>query len=356
MRKWQLINIIRYFKIMYACYIDNIINSIFIILYYSSTNDKKNIFHISIVKYFSYDFFDKISEYIKHSDNVVSDGPKLDTGDDCNSFSEMYAKGSNTVWKNICEQFIKLCKLLPYLNNNKKDQNYRNDWNFLSYWLNFKLEENNLNGVICPYDFYSKMENYSTETLLPLIYSSNLIYNIDNEHLSRMKVLYILHDNYVKLDTIINKSTPPNPESLLEYSSTCSDNYKRARYLCEDKYRKFCEKLDSFKKNYEELFITAEGKGEQYTNNFKKLTEYDNSNIISTTLIGSAAGLIPLLGILYKFTPIGQVFNSQKRKLPKGHSNNIDEIMKTSLLNYENEQLNFNQEKYNIEYHPARIR
>ncbi|VUZ93222.1 PIR protein [Plasmodium vivax] len=246
-----------------------------------------------------------INEYIKHSNESESDNSQLDTGDDCNSFSEMYANGNNTVWKNICEQFIKLCKQLPRVkNNNEFDPNFIKDWNFLSYWLNIKLRENQLNGITCPNSFYSGMENHCFYTLFPFLNSPNLIYNINEEHLSRMELLYILHENYSKLNTILNINTSAEPKTLLEPSSECSNYYESARY-------KF---------------------------------------------IGSAVGIIPLLGILYKFTPIGQMFKSPQSKLPKGHSNNIDEIMKTSLLNYENEQLNFNQEKYNIEYHPARIR
>ncbi|KNA02585.1 hypothetical protein PVNG_05129 [Plasmodium vivax North Korean] len=196
------------------------------------------------------------------------------------------------------------------------------------------------------------MENYSTETL-SFLSSINLIYNINKEDLRRMEVLYILHENYNKLDTIINNTTPPNPESLLEHSRTCSNNYKIGRSMCYSKYNKFCEKLDNFKKKYEKLSKTAESKGDQYTNNFIKLTDNDNSNIISTTLIGSAAGLIPLLGILYKFTPVGQMFKSPQMKLSNAHSNSIDQIRRTSLLEYENDQLNLNQQKYNIKYHPA---
>ncbi|CAI7719088.1 PIR protein [Plasmodium vivax] len=309
----------------------------------------------TIIKNDSYDFFDNINEYIKHSDDAVNDVSKLDTEDNCNSFSGMYANGNNNVWTNICEQFIKVCKQLPRIkNNDEHDTNYIKDWNFLSYWLNIKLRENNLYGNTCPNSFYSGMENHCIKTL-PFSSQTNFIYNINKEDLGRMEVLYILHENYSKLDKIINDSTPPKPELLLKLSGACSDNYIKAKYMCYGNYNKFCEKLDNFKRKYEGLFKTAQSKGNQYTNNFKELTDYDNSNIISTTVIGSAVSLIPLLGILYKFTPIGQIFNSQKRQLPKGHSNNIDDIIKTSFLNYENEQLNLNQDKYNIEYHPTGV-
>ncbi|KMZ77188.1 hypothetical protein PVIIG_05704 [Plasmodium vivax India VII] len=192
-------------------------------------------------------------------------------------------------------------------------------------------------------------------TLSRFVSSTNLIYHINEDDLNRMKALYILHNNYSKLDTILNNSTSPKPELLLEPSDICSYTYSSAKYMCDDKYKEYCKQLDKFKTKYEKLFITAKSKGKEFANNFKKITDYDNSNIISTTIIGSAVGLIPLLGILYKFTPMGQMFNSKKWNLSINHDNNIDEIRKTSLLDYENEQLNLKQEKYNIEYHPASI-
>ncbi|KMZ88665.1 hypothetical protein PVBG_06095 [Plasmodium vivax Brazil I] len=215
----------------------------------------------------------------------------------------MYAKGSNTViGKKICEQFIKLFKLLPNAKD-KKDPNYKRDWNFLNFWLNFKLGKSNLNRTICPNDFYDGMESHCTETL-SLNYSSNLIYSINHEDLNRMEVLYTLHENYSKLDNILNKGTSQEPESLMEPSRICSYTYNSASYMCYDNKNKFCQILENFKRKYEELFKTAESKGDGYAKIFKKLTDYDNINIISTTVIGSAVGLIPLLGILYKVSYI----------------------------------------------------
>ncbi|VUZ99606.1 PIR protein [Plasmodium vivax] len=294
-----------------------------------------------------------INEYIKHSNESESDNTQLDTGDDCNSFSEMYANGNNTVWKNICEQFIKLCKQLPCIkNSNENEPNYMKDWNFLSYWLNSKLRENKLNRTICPNDFYKGMEDHCSETLSRFVSSTNLIYNINEEDLSRMEVLYILHDNYNKLDTILKDSTSPQPESLFTPSSTCSYNYSIARYMCYGENNKFCQILEKFKREYEELFNTAKTKGDQYANNFKKLTDYDNSNIISTTLIGSAVGLIPLMGILYKFTPMGQMFRSNKGIVNNIISNNDEQMTNISLMEQENEPLRFKQGTYNMKYQP----
>ncbi|VVA00327.1 PIR protein [Plasmodium vivax] len=268
----------------------------------------------------NYDFFDNIPTYLINVEKANKDASELNTDDNCVSFSKQHTINYTDIGKQICEQFIKLCKQLPNIKNyNITDPNYRKDWDFLSYWLNSKLRESELNGTICPKKFYDGMENHCMNTLSRFVSSTNLIYHINEDDLNRMKALYILHNNY------------------------------------NDKYKEYCKQLDKFKTKYEKLFITAKSKGKEFANNFKKITDYDNSNIISTTIIGSAVGLIPLLGILYKFTPMGQMFNSKKWNLSINHDNNIDEIRKTSLLDYENEQLNLKQEKYNIEYHPASI-
>ncbi|KMZ95219.1 hypothetical protein PVMG_05137 [Plasmodium vivax Mauritania I] len=254
-----------------------------------------------IVPQTKYDFFDNIPTYLINVEKANKDASELNTDDNCVSFSKQHTINNTDIGKQICEQFIKLCKQLPNIKNyNITDPNYRKDWDFLSYWLNSKLRESELNGTICPKKFYDGMENHCINTLLRFVTLTNLIYNINDEDISRMNVLYILHENYSQLDKIINDSTPPKPESLLELSSTCSDNYIKAKYMCYGNYNKFCEKLKDFKTKYEKLFKTAQRKGNQYTNNFKELTDYDNINIISTTVIGSAVGLIPLLGILYK--------------------------------------------------------
>ncbi|KMZ89586.1 hypothetical protein PVBG_03307 [Plasmodium vivax Brazil I] len=247
-----------------------------------------------------YDFFDNIPTYINNVETAKNDNNELNHNDDCDGFSKQYTKDNISIGKNICEQFIKLCKQLPnVIDYNTRQPNYINDWNFLSYWLNIKIKESKLNGTICPDYFYSGMENHCIKTL-PFSSQTNFIYNINKEDLGRMEILYILYKNYNKLDTIINNVTPQEPKSLLEPSRTCSNNYKIGRSMCYGKYNKFCEKLKDFKTKYENLYKTAESKGDQYTNNFKKLTDYENSNIISSTVIGSAAGLIPLFGILYK--------------------------------------------------------
>ncbi|CAG9472739.1 unnamed protein product [Plasmodium vivax] len=299
----------------------------------------------------NYDFFDNIDKYIKHSDDAVHDGSKLDSLDDCNSFSIQYTKNNTDIGKKICEQFIKLFKRLPNVKKeNKKDPNYINDWNFLNYWLNIKLKENMLNKSNCVYDFYEGIETHCIGTF-SIPNTQDLIYNINNDNLYKMNKLYILYEKYSKLYDVLNKKPKEELDASLDLSQDCFYDYVYARYLCVDINTKYCRKLINFKTKYENLFTIAEQKGYDFSKNFNHLPENVYNNIMSTVLLGTTIGLVPLFGVLYKFTPIGQLFNPKKRTLTKEYGNNDQEKKNNPLMDYENEQMIFQQEKYNIKYH-----
>ncbi|SCA83564.1 Plasmodium vivax Vir protein, putative [Plasmodium vivax] len=299
----------------------------------------------------SYDFFDNIDKYIRHSDDAMNDESLIDSSDDCNSFSIQNTKKNTVIGKKICEEFIKLFNLLPNVKiQNKDDPKYRNDWNFLSYWLNSKLNKSVLNGTICPNDFYEGMEHQCFKTL-SFTYSSNLIHMINNDDLDKMNKLYNLYVKYSKLYNVLSTKSKEELEESLDRSDDCFQDYINARYLCLDNNTKYCVKLKKFRTSYENLFTIAKQKGYDFSKNFKHLPENVYNNIMSTALLGTSIGLVPLFGILYKFTPIGQLFNPKSRTLTKEYSNNGMEKKNNPLMGYENEQLNLEQERYNIKYH-----
>ncbi|KMZ76882.1 hypothetical protein PVIIG_05692 [Plasmodium vivax India VII] len=54
--------------------------------------------------------------------------------------------------------------------------------------------------------------------------------------------------------------------------------------------------------------------------------------------------------ILYFFTPIGQMFRSKIGIINNNISNNDEEMTNISLIEQENEPINFQQGTYNIKY------
>ncbi|KMZ77310.1 hypothetical protein PVIIG_06118 [Plasmodium vivax India VII] len=198
------------------------------------------------------------------------------------------------------------------LSDNKRNyENYKKDSNFVNYWLNYKIRESKLNGSVCVNKFSQGMEQQCVETL-KLNYSSDFIYHIDEEDFQKMKLLYILYENYSILNKLINNSTSEEPKLLLDPSNNCYDNYKKARNMCYDKNNKFCQKLEKFKSKYEALYTILETKDEEFSKNFKRLPEDENSKIISTATIGSVVGLIPLFGVLYRVSKLNIKFRIYK--------------------------------------------
>ncbi|CAG9474520.1 Plasmodium vivax Vir protein, putative [Plasmodium vivax] len=299
----------------------------------------------------SYDFFDNILTYVKETEKVEGDGSFDNEFQDCDGFSRVHVKQHFEEGKKICEHFIKLYHSLPNIKK-KGGLNYEKDLKFLNYWLNNKLIESRINETTCVNDFASLMEGYLWGPL-PSYYSSDFSYNIKSEDLTKMNALYNLYKNYSKLNSALEKKSCKPEDLKLNCSNDCFHEYKLLSYRCIGVQNKFCNQLEIFKSDYEKLYQRVQAKGEDYSKFVKPLPEYDNSNIVSISLLGSGLGSISLFGFLYKFTKLGQIFKSNNRRLTKGYSNNDDELRKISSMNHENEPINFQEEKYNIKYYSA---
>ncbi|KMZ76590.1 hypothetical protein PVIIG_05973, partial [Plasmodium vivax India VII] len=105
-----------------------------------------------------------------------------------------------------------------------------------------------------------------------------------------------------------------------------------------------------FKSKYDKLDENVVEKGSDVYDYFIKLSECPNNKIVTTAVTGTVVGLIPLLGVLYKFTPMGQMFRSKMGILNNNISNNDEDMTNMSLMEQENEPLRFQQGSYNIKY------
>ncbi|KMZ89661.1 hypothetical protein PVMG_06242 [Plasmodium vivax Mauritania I] len=216
----------------------------------------------------------------------------------------MYTSNHIQAGKHICELFVKLYKLLINVNNASYDQ-YKKEWHFLNYWLNFNISKNKLNAITCAKKFSEGLNNHCMHTL-GFDFPPGSIYNIKEEDLEKMSLLYGLYENYRKLNNILNSIEQHSPNLLLEPSTKCCSDYIKADYFCKGENSKFCTQLGKFKKMYEELYTKLNGKSDEYSNNFIKLTQCDN-NIMSTALIGTTVGLIPLMVGLYKVKQLNAI-------------------------------------------------
>ncbi|SCA83394.1 Plasmodium vivax Vir protein, putative [Plasmodium vivax] len=298
----------------------------------------------------SYDFFDNVIKYIETADKLQSDTTTLDREDNCTTFSYSYTSSNFDTGKKVCELFVKLYKSLTNVKDESHDD-YKNDWYFLNYWLNFSINKSELNEAICAKNFSEGLGHHCFHTLT-FNFPPSFMHNIREEELKKMNLLYGLYENYKKLDNILSKGHEDNPDLLLQSSSKCCTDYIKANYLCNGENNEFCTQLGKFKSKYVGLYSKLEGKSDEYSNNFIKLTQCDN-NVISTALIGTTVGLVPLLVGLYKFTPLRQLMNFKKGKLTQEYRNNEDEMRNIMLMDQGSEYISSQQGTYNIKYHSA---
>ncbi|VUZ99837.1 PIR protein [Plasmodium vivax] len=301
----------------------------------------------------SYEFFKDIENYIKQAILAENTDVSSDAESECVSFMNSFGSHFKDIQtaKRICKQFIKLYYSLKGTTGNfNSEPKYQKCREFLNYWLNFKLRENLKNGDDTVCYIYNAIESQFTNSLEHYI-NLYFIYDIDKNDLYKMNILYSLYENYNKLNAIKYNNPELDKQSLLTHSSACCIDYIKASYICNPDNNnnningKFCEKLTAFQSKYDKLYEEAAGKGSDYSKNFIRLSECGNNKIITTAVTGSIVGLIPLFGILYKFTPMGQMFRSKK-----GILNNDEEMTKISSTEHDNEPLRFQQGSYNIKY------
>ncbi|SCA60342.1 Plasmodium vivax Vir protein, putative [Plasmodium vivax] len=303
-----------------------------------------------------YDFFEKINRYIRDGkpieDNIQFD--KLST--DCNSFSEIWGKkiGNSEMAKNMCNIFINMYKELKKGKNNYTlDSEYNNDFAFLNYWVNWKIHEGGINESNPVTDFYNHIGSHAPSELI-LEFTNNLIYDINKDYLNKMNTLYNLYDNYSKLNAIDYAKTDQVKQQLLTLSTASCTHYNKAKYICNEDNRKnnlkFCDKLEAFESKYKDLYQIVDTKPSEISNNFIKLAECPNTKIIASSVIGSIVGLIPLFGVLYKFTPMGQVLRSKMGIINNDINNTEEDMTNISLMEQEKEPLKFQKGIYNIKY------
>ncbi|VVA00006.1 PIR protein [Plasmodium vivax] len=306
----------------------------------------------------SYDFFVNIEDYIKKAKNAEITTALSKAEKECNSFmknSETYFK-DKIIANRICNEFVKLYLSLTDLRDNKNDNiNYIKSSEFLNYWVNFKLRKNMKNEDDYVYIAYNAIDSHIMENSF-YVNDIDFICDINKDDLHKMNILYNLYDKYIELKTIVEEESNLNEQSLLNHSTACCPYYIEASYICtpgsnNNNSTKFCKELETFKSKYGELYRTVvEKKGSEFSENFITLTKCPNNKIISTAVTGTVVGLIPLLGVLYKFTPMGQMFRSKIGILNKDISNNVEDMTNMSLMQQENESVKFNQGTYNIKY------
>ncbi|CAI7718641.1 PIR protein [Plasmodium vivax] len=306
----------------------------------------------------NYEFFENIEEYIKKAKSAETTNASSNAVTKCKSFMVAYGsrfKAEETA-RTICEHFINLYNSLnePKCNLNSDPKN-KKCCKFLKYWVNSKLSKSMKNETQCVHSIYNGLESQITGPdgfIIDLEFKDD----INKDDLNKMNILYRLHKIYTDINGILENDSEDVKKTLSSLSTACCTDYLVANYMCnggngdDSNNSQFCIQLKKFKTTYEKLYNTVDGKGPEYSKNFIKLTQCNN-NIMSTALIGTTVGLVPLLVGLYKFTPIRQFINSKKGKLTQEYRNNDDEMTNAMLMDQQSEYIGSQQGTYNIKYH-----
>ncbi|EDL42663.1 variable surface protein Vir30, putative [Plasmodium vivax] len=301
-----------------------------------------------------YDFFDNISNYMKDGKSIEDTVRSVDASKYCDSFSSATASqlGDKENAKYICEIFTKLCNHFPNCKKQEQNTSYKQNCGLLNYWLNMKLNDDKINGKTCVLEIENTIQSQCSDIFEFNFDSLNFLYDIKKEELHKMNILYSLYQNYSKLKNIIENKSGPEKTSLLPHSTACCADYNKAKYICSDDNNKitFCKKLVTFESKYDELYNTFKGKKSEFSDDLIKLSECTDNKIITTAVTGTVVGLIPLFGVLYKFTPMGQLLKSKIGILNNDISNNDEEYTKISLMEQESDHISSRQGTYNIKY------
>ncbi|CAI7724238.1 Plasmodium vivax Vir protein, putative [Plasmodium vivax] len=306
-----------------------------------------------------YEFFEGIVDYIKKANDSQHDDASFQYSSNCDSFYDTMESSFNDkqIAISVCKELVKLHKSLDINNKTLNNCNgYKKDCGFFNYWVNYKISKNIIdesNSIEIIYNGLESQFSIGDDYNMTL----NFICDINKNELDKMNILYSLYEKYSKLKAIINTEQDLDKNELATLSSQCCTDYNQASYMCNDdndngnsNNREFCKNLKRFRTKFESLYENVNKKAPEYSHYFKSLPKCGNNKIVTNALIGSMVGIIPLFGVLYKFTPMGQVLRSKIGMLNKDTSNNDEELTKMSLMEQENEPLNFQQGTYNIKY------
>ncbi|EDL42628.1 variable surface protein Vir30, truncated, putative, partial [Plasmodium vivax] len=183
-----------------------------------------------------YDFFKNIERYIKDGKSIEDIIPTVVPSSDCNSFSKIWGikSGNEIMAKNICNILVSIYKY--FKNGNDRygfESNYKEDFTFLNYWVNWKIHEGMFNENTTVKDFYDYIGSHALSELNYDV-SNTLIYDIDKDDLYKLNILYSLYEKYSKLNAITYDNLDQDKQSLYSHSTACCNDYNKAKYICND--------------------------------------------------------------------------------------------------------------------------
>ncbi|KMZ91104.1 hypothetical protein PVMG_04876 [Plasmodium vivax Mauritania I] len=157
------------------------------------------------------------------------------------------------IHNNVCQQFQYLFHLLSHSPDDERKINLtESDYEFMNFWLNYKLRYFDINDSDVLEKFYTNLKlngkNIKEDETL-----KKYIYHIDDNLYENMDILYTLHNNFSKIYKN-EKIACEDKVSCSKYTNVCNEKYKKGIYKCSPYNKsKFCLKLEDLKSKYEKI-------------------------------------------------------------------------------------------------------
>ncbi|SBT57018.1 PIR Superfamily Protein [Plasmodium ovale wallikeri] len=302
-------------------------------------------------------YYEMLVQHVKNNNNKVINIKN------CDILSTEWSYSANQSTENICKEFKFLYESLNIYRGDKsreKEAFTKDDCNFLNYWLNDKLRNNDKDISICVKEFYEEMKRQDSDFFSNPKDLENYLHVIDTEILENMKLLYELYDNAVKVINIIKNKTYKYEEhkSCNDYIEVCDKKYKEAMDRCLNSNVDYYNALEIFKDSYQ--FLTEPSSDKSNTCEYSKFNifpKYDpvlerkQRNIMVGKILSAPLILSFVIPLLYKYTPFGPFFRA-KTKMIKNRWINPDKNESELLLLSTDDEDNISENgEYNISYY-----
>ncbi|SBT59311.1 PIR Superfamily Protein [Plasmodium ovale wallikeri] len=282
--------------------------------------------------------------------------------DACNSFSYNVCSLDSTTGKDICTNFFCMYRFL----NEAYRKQYPNsiltyeDFDFLNYWLNSKLNGGNGDALVCISKFENEIGNKFDFFNTSKTKLEKHLHVVESGNLENMKLLYELYSTKQKIFDIMLKEDQSNNQEALcpQYLKKCYDDYKQGMNNCLNDYDDFYKALKKFKYYYK-YGIEKETDKSGYCNisDDVRLPEYDpvlerkQKKIMLIQNITTPLIMLFIIPLFYKFTPFGSFLREKIRMVKDkwvSQDKNGEELLSLSTYIEDN---NSDNEEYNISYY-----
>ncbi|CAG9485488.1 unnamed protein product [Plasmodium vivax] len=312
----------------------------------------------------NYLFFNDIETYIENTEKVEKDKTVDTKYNFCGEFlrDDTFRSIANVV--DICKQFVALYnKHSSLMRNMTGSPSYKKDCEYMNYWLNSKL--NNNNNSITVKRFYTKLKTinaeFDKEDLLKL-----KIHDINKKELKNLNILYNLRQKYSKIYNWVTSQTEGNQHICKKSADDVFKDYMVAINDCSANESTFCKLLCNLRVDYNIAFDKYGGENECQAKEIR-LQTYDeiypsvrsssikiDRNTMSIPLLGPIIGLVFILTFFYRFTAIGPWLRNKVRSIFSRDSNKNANRNELFLQNFDKQNINARPGVYNITYNSAR--